>query len=160
LTESHAILPPSRGDVRCPFVSPRRAGLRCWQPGRLPCSEVPSGARGALSAAGNWYPLFAFVRREGYGPEDFRDLTQAYFAQLLEKDHLEAYERKFLIDAWRRTLNRPRRSARELATHSAPCASRGKRPSLRAAECEGGGGEAELTIRPEVRFDREVSRPW
>ena len=32
-----------------------------------------------------WYPLYAFVRRQGHGPEDARDLTQGYFAQLLEK---------------------------------------------------------------------------
>jgi RNA polymerase sigma-70 factor (ECF subfamily) len=33
-----------------------------------------------------WYPLYAFVRRQGSDPEAARDLTQAYFAELLEKD--------------------------------------------------------------------------
>jgi RNA polymerase sigma-70 factor (ECF subfamily) len=32
-----------------------------------------------------WYPLYAYVRRRGYDPEQARDLTQEFFAQLLEK---------------------------------------------------------------------------
>src|SRR5262245_39636065 len=32
-----------------------------------------------------WYPLYAFVRRRGYGPEEARDLTQGFFAYLLER---------------------------------------------------------------------------
>jgi len=36
-----------------------------------------------------WYPLYAFVRRQGHNPEDAADLTQAYFAKLLEKDYLQ-----------------------------------------------------------------------
>jgi len=30
-----------------------------------------------------WYPLYAFVRRKGYSPEDAQDLVQQFFAQLL-----------------------------------------------------------------------------
>lgn len=36
-----------------------------------------------------WYPLYAFVRRQGHSPEDAADLTQGYFAKLLEKDYLK-----------------------------------------------------------------------
>jgi RNA polymerase sigma-70 factor (ECF subfamily) len=32
-----------------------------------------------------WYPVYAFVRREGAGPEDAQDLTQGFFARLLER---------------------------------------------------------------------------
>src|ERR1044072_1392886 len=32
-----------------------------------------------------WYPLYAFVRRQGHGPEDAADLTQAFFYRLLSK---------------------------------------------------------------------------
>ncbi len=35
-----------------------------------------------------WYPLYAFVRRSGIAPEDARDLTQEFFARLLEKKWL------------------------------------------------------------------------
>lgn len=31
-----------------------------------------------------WYPLYAYVRRRGHSPEDAQDLTQEFFAQLLE----------------------------------------------------------------------------
>ncbi len=32
-----------------------------------------------------WYPLYAYVRRRGYGHEDAQDLTQAFLLQLLER---------------------------------------------------------------------------
>ena len=33
-----------------------------------------------------WYPLYAYVRRQGHVPEDAQDLTQDYFAHLLARD--------------------------------------------------------------------------
>ena len=35
-----------------------------------------------------WYPLYAFVRRQGHGPHDAQDLTQEFFARLLAKGWL------------------------------------------------------------------------
>ncbi len=35
-----------------------------------------------------WYPVFAFVRRKGHAPEDAQDLTQGFFARLIEKGDL------------------------------------------------------------------------
>jgi RNA polymerase sigma-70 factor (ECF subfamily) len=35
-----------------------------------------------------WYPIYVYVRRRGYGPEDAQDLTQEFFAQLIAKEHL------------------------------------------------------------------------
>ena len=34
-----------------------------------------------------WHPLYVFVRRRGYGPEDAEDLTQQFFARFLEKQY-------------------------------------------------------------------------
>lgn len=34
---------------------------------------------------GYWYPLYAYIRRLGHSPHDAQDLTQSYFAYLLEK---------------------------------------------------------------------------
>ena len=36
-----------------------------------------------------WYPLYAFVRRKGYTPEDAQDLTQEFFARVFEKGIVE-----------------------------------------------------------------------
>jgi RNA polymerase sigma-70 factor (ECF subfamily) len=41
-----------------------------------------------------WYPLYAFVRRQGYRPEDAQDLTQAFFAKLLEKNYVGDADRQ------------------------------------------------------------------
>jgi DNA-directed RNA polymerase specialized sigma24 family protein len=41
-----------------------------------------------------WYPLYAFVRRDGYSAPDAQDLTQEFFARLLQKDYLAQVERQ------------------------------------------------------------------
>ncbi len=33
-----------------------------------------------------WYPLYAYVRRQGHSPHDAQDLTQGFFFRLLEKN--------------------------------------------------------------------------
>jgi RNA polymerase sigma-70 factor (ECF subfamily) len=40
-----------------------------------------------------WYPIYVYVRRKGYGPEDAQDLTQEFFAQLISKDHVRLADR-------------------------------------------------------------------
>src|SRR5262249_21215366 len=40
-----------------------------------------------------WYPLYAFIRRSGHNSEEARDLTQEFFARLLEKDYLADVDR-------------------------------------------------------------------
>jgi RNA polymerase sigma factor (sigma-70 family) len=57
-----------------------------------------------------WPPLYAFVRHRGHTEHDAQDLTQAFFARLLEKDWLAAAERErgrfrtFLLMALKRFL--------------------------------------------------------
>jgi RNA polymerase sigma-70 factor (ECF subfamily) len=34
-----------------------------------------------------WYPIYAFLRREGYPAVEAQDLTQAFFARLIEKNY-------------------------------------------------------------------------
>ena len=48
-------------------------------------SSAP-GAKEALErlCRAYWYPLYAFIRRQSYSPHDAQDLTQAFFASLLE----------------------------------------------------------------------------
>jgi RNA polymerase sigma-70 factor (ECF subfamily) len=44
-------------------------------------------ARAALTqlCQAYWYPLYSFVRRRGYSPHDAEDVTQEFFARVLEK---------------------------------------------------------------------------
>lgn len=57
-----------------------------------------------------WYPLYAFVRRSGKSPADAEDLTQSFFARLLEKEYLRSAApekgrfRTFLLVALKRFL--------------------------------------------------------
>ena len=51
----------------------------------------PSEAAAALEKLCRtyWYPLYAFLRREGRSPHDAQDLTQEFFARLLQRSFLE-----------------------------------------------------------------------
>jgi len=57
-----------------------------------------------------WYPLYAYLRRQGRAPHDAQDLTQGFFARLLQKDYLQAAAREkgrfrtFLLIALKRFL--------------------------------------------------------
>ena len=57
-----------------------------------------------------WYPLYAYARRTGQTPADAEDLTQGFFARLLEKDYLKSAAREkgrfrtFLLMALKRFL--------------------------------------------------------
>src|SRR5437867_688008 len=58
-----------------------------------------------------WYPLYAFVRRQGYAAHDAQDLTQGFFASFLKKDYLATVGpekgrfRSFLLAALRHFLS-------------------------------------------------------
>src|SRR5438128_5698526 len=41
-----------------------------------------------------WWPLYGFVRRQGYTPEEAQDLTQGFFALLLERKDFESVRRE------------------------------------------------------------------
>jgi RNA polymerase sigma factor (sigma-70 family) len=91
-----------------------------------------------------WYPLYAYVRRRGYEPEDAQDLTQDFFAQLLRKNYPARAERAkgrfrtFLLH----TLNQFLLDQRE-----------------RAATLKRGGGQVLISLdeeSPEDRYRLEV----
>lgn len=64
-----------------------------------------------------WYPLYAYVRRRGYSPEDAEDSTQEFFARLLRNRDIEAVRQEkgrfrsyllvalkhFLTNEWKRS---------------------------------------------------------
>ena len=65
-----------------------------------------------------WRPIYSFLRRQGIGQEEAEDLTQGFFALLLERRDLSAVRREkgrlrsylltalkhFLSDEWRRAM--------------------------------------------------------
>jgi RNA polymerase sigma-70 factor (ECF subfamily) len=52
-------------------------------------AESPGAAEALESLCRTyWYPLYVFARRKGHSPEDAQDLTQEFFARLLEKKYL------------------------------------------------------------------------
>jgi RNA polymerase sigma-70 factor (ECF subfamily) len=67
-------------------------------------SAANDDALGRLCAL-YWYPVFAFVRSRGHGPEEAEDLTQGFFARLIEKGDLASADqsrgrfRSFLLSA-------------------------------------------------------------
>lgn len=54
-------------------------------------SEERDQALEALCRA-YWYPLYAFLRRRGQGPEDAADLVQGFFAHFLGRQDLEGLD--------------------------------------------------------------------
>ena len=67
-----------------------------------------------------WQPLYAYIRRQGSNPEEARDLTQAYFAEFLDKDFLQHVDptkgrfRAFMLASLRNFLSKARDSDRTL----------------------------------------------
>ena len=88
-----------------------------WTIVRL-AGQPSEGGTGALETLCRtyWYPLYAYVRRRGHGPEDAQDLTQEFFACLLTTPWLQdldpargrfrsfllASMNNFLANQWRR----------------------------------------------------------
>ena len=83
-----------------------------------------------------WYPLYAFVRRKGHSPHDAQDLTQAFFARLLEKNYVAQADRErgrfrtfllaalthFLADEWDKARRLKRGGGREVISFDAASA--------------------------------------
>jgi DNA-directed RNA polymerase specialized sigma24 family protein len=65
-----------------------------------------------------WYPLYGYVRRQGYSPEDAQDLTQGFFERFIEKDYLATVDRAkgrfraFLLGSLKNFLSDQRRRER------------------------------------------------
>jgi len=95
-----------------------------------------------------WYPLYAYLRSHGRRAHDAEDLTQEFFATLLEKRYLQAADRRrgrfrsFLLTAFKRFLAKDQE---------------------RAGAQKRGGGKTILSIDFETgegRYEREPSHDW
>lgn len=76
--------------------------------GGTPSPEAAAALEGLCRSY--WYPLYAFVRRGGHSPPDAQDLTQEFFARLLEHNWIAHADRQrgrfrsFLLMAMKRFL--------------------------------------------------------
>lgn len=96
----------------------------------LAAARNPSvDSRPALAALceAYWHPVYAFIRRSGYAPDHAQDLTQGFFALLLEKNFLEVVDphrgrfRSFLLTAVKRFLLNERDRAYALKRGGGEC---------------------------------------
>jgi RNA polymerase sigma factor (sigma-70 family) len=83
-----------------------------------------------------WYPLYVFVRRKGHPAHDAQDLTQAFFARLLEKNYVAQADRErgrfrtyllaafthFLADEWDKSRRLKRGGSHETISFDAASA--------------------------------------
>jgi len=107
-----------------------------------------------------WYPLYAFVRRSGNGPEDACDLTQGFFESLLAKRVFKQVNpdlgrfRSFLLGALKNYLRKVHRDANRLK--------RGGGITFSSIEVEDAEGryahEPADDSTPELLFDRSWAR--
>jgi DNA-directed RNA polymerase specialized sigma24 family protein len=76
---------------------PPRAAFPTTRWSRVAAAGDPADpqARAALEelCRAYWYPLYALIRRKGHGPEEAADLTQDYFARLLDTGRLARADR-------------------------------------------------------------------
>lgn len=92
--------------------APRSFHTTRWSRVRQAASSADPAAAQALAelCEAYWYPVYAFVRSSGKGPHDAEDLTQGFFARLLEKGILASADpdkgklRNFLLTCLRRYL--------------------------------------------------------
>jgi RNA polymerase sigma-70 factor (ECF subfamily) len=104
-----------------------------------------------------WYPLYVFVRSSGWAPADAEDLTQEFFARLLEKNYLRVVEphkgrfrtflrvalKRFLANEWERIGAAKRGGGQRPVPFDAALAE-----ERFSSECAG-------TLSPDQSYDRQ-----
>lgn len=105
-----------------------------------------------------WPPLYSYVRRRGYGPDDAEDITQGFFARLLRLDSLARVRkekgrfRAFLLAAMKHYLADERDRERAV-----------KRGAQLVVSLEAGEAETHFQNEPAdpaLAPDRAFDRAW
>jgi RNA polymerase sigma factor (sigma-70 family) len=105
-----------------------------------------------------WRPVYSFVRRQGNGPEEAEDLTQGFFALLLERRDLDAVRkekgrlRSYLLTAVKHFLASEQRRAMT--------AKRGKGQGLIPLEELSASERSEMEPADSLTADRIYERRW
>ena len=105
-----------------------------------------------------WYPVYAFIRRQGYGADEAKDLTQGFFARVLEKNYFHDADpargrfRAFLSAAIRHFLSNERDRARALKRG-------GSQPPI-SLEIETAEGHYQLEAHDELTPEKLFDHQW
>jgi RNA polymerase sigma-70 factor (ECF subfamily) len=105
-----------------------------------------------------WYPVYAFIRRQGYRAEEGADLTQEFFARVLEKNYFHDADpargrfRAFLCASIRHFLSNERDRARTLKRG-------GHQPPI-SLEVETAAGTYRLEPRDDLTPEKLFDRRW
>jgi RNA polymerase sigma factor (sigma-70 family) len=105
-----------------------------------------------------WRPIYSFVRRQGVGPEEAEDLTQGFFALLLERRDLSAVRkekgrlRSYLLVSFKHFLADERRRAMAIK--------RGKGQRLVPLEELSAKERIEMEPADHLSADRLYERRW
>jgi RNA polymerase sigma factor (sigma-70 family) len=138
----------------------QRFGTTSWSMVLAAGEADSTRARGALAALceAYWYPLYAFIRRQGSTQDEARDLTQGYFLQFLEKGFLKSVRpeaglfRSFLLASVKHFLSNERDRERAVKRGG------GRLPirlELDAAEGRYRMDPADSALTPDRLFERQ-----
>jgi RNA polymerase sigma-70 factor (ECF subfamily) len=105
-----------------------------------------------------WHPVYAFIRRQGYDADAGADLTQAFFALVLEKNYFHAADpargrfRSFLCTAVRHFLSNERDRVHTLK--------RGGQHAHMSLDIETAEGRYQLDPRDDLTPEKLFDRQW
>jgi RNA polymerase sigma factor (sigma-70 family) len=108
--------------------------------------------------ASYWYPLYTWLRRRGSSPQDAEDITQSFFAALLEREALQTVHpekgkfRSFLLASLKHFLTNEWDKARALKRGG----------QFKIISIEEAGGEARFQQEPskELTPDKAFEQSW
>lgn len=105
-----------------------------------------------------WFPIYAYVRRHGFSKEDAEDLTQAFFAKLLERQDFAGLKkengrfRAFLLAALKHFLANERDRAGRLK--------RGGNITHFSLDWQNADSQFQLADRGQISPDAAYDREW
>lgn len=108
----HGVTAPGRHKAAAPFTSTH------WSVVVEAQGESPAAQEALEKLCGSyWRPIYSFLQRQGIGPEEAKDITQGFFADLLQHKSLAAVRkekgrfRSYLLGALKHFLADERRRA-------------------------------------------------
>ena len=123
-------------------------------------AEDPSAAQEALAVLCEtyWYPLYSFVRRSGLAAHDAEDVTQGFFARLLEKRDIGGADpgrgrfRTYLLGALKHFLENERDRATAIK--------RGGGQTMLSIDFAGADRRFQIEARDTTSPDSAYERHW